>query len=279
MRCLHASSTGGGWCKPAGHSTVQMCAVTPCNRLSFGEHVPVCLLFHSEQQSLKASSCVWSQHHCEWPLNSFSCFIYRHGVAGCIALLSAIIAPVSPHSPLKSQPIATTQTKTNIETHTQTHTGISQYIYTHSTSTRGQRMNNAEVVSEWKSPPLFPSFSPSLSNKEAMLPWRQWSLGTLSANCSLPCVKHRTNGCSSWCCCCHRHWNPIGWALLFDWISDLVFERKNISRSATCVPTYEMCLFSFFHEMKRITLWEVKCFCFKGLRHINSVPFFGSVIK
>lgn len=262
MRCLHTSRTESAWRKPAGHSTVQMCAVAPCDRLNFGEHVPVCLLFHSEQQRLKASSCVWSQRNreplTEWPLNSFSCFIYRHDVAGCIALLSAIIAPVSPHSPLKSQPITT---KTNTETHTQTHTGISQYIYTHSTSTRGQRMNNAEVVSEWKSPPLFPSFSPSLSNKEAMLPWRQWSLGTLSANHSLPCVKHQTNGCSSWCCCCHRHWNPIGWAPLFDWISDLVFERKKYLKECHLCANLQN-VFVFFHEWKRITLWEGKMFLF-----------------
>lgn len=157
------------------------------------------------------------------------------------------------------------------EKHTQTHTCYRQYIHTHSTSTRGQRMNNAEVVSEWKSPPLFPSFSPSPSNKEAMLPWRQWSLGTPSANYSLPCVKHGTNGCSNWCCCCHRHWDPIGWALLFDWISDLVFERKNISRSATCVPTHKICL--FFPQNEKDYFVRGKCFCFRGLRDLNSVPF------
>ena len=140
--------------------------------------------------------------------------------------------------------------------HTRKHTGISQYIYTHSTSTRGQGMNNAEVASEWKSPPLFPSFSPSLSNKEAMLPWRQWSPGTLSANCSLPCVKDRTNGCSSRCCCCHRHRNLIGWALLFDWISDLVFEReKYLKECHLCANLQNMFVF-FLREMKSISLLE-----------------------
>lgn len=90
--------------------------------------------------------------------------------------------------PLTSQPITATQTKI------ETHTSVSQCNHTHSTNTRGQRMNNAEVPSEWKSPPLFPSFSPSLSNKEAMLPWRQWSLGALTTNYIPSCVKQPTNG-------------------------------------------------------------------------------------
>lgn len=242
-----------GWCKPAGQSTVQMCAGTLRTRLIVvNMSLFVCCAIHSHKAWSLELRLTWASH---WMASElFLAVLYIDSVAGCIALQSAIIAPVSPHSPFKSQPITMSQTKTNIERHTNTQAGISQYIYTHSTSTRGQRMNNAEVASEWKSPPLFPSFSPSLSNKEAMLPWRQWSLGMPSANYSLPCVKHSTNGCSNWCCCCHRHWNVIGRAVLFDWISDLVFERENISRSATCVPTYKICLeFFFFYA------WRLLC--------------------
>ena len=142
------------------------------------------------------------------------------------------------------------------------HGNTRPHIYTLSTSAQGQRMNNAEVVSEWKSPPLSPSFSPSLSNKEAMLPWRQWSPGTPSANYSPRCVKHRTNGGSDLCCCCHRHWDPIGWALLFDWISDLVFERerereREISQGVppVCQLTKKKFLF-YFPCNEKVDLWE-----------------------
>lgn len=109
-------------------------------------------------------------------------------------------------------------------------------------------MNNAEVVSEWKSPPRFPSSSPSLSNKEAMLPWRQWSFGSPSANYRLLWVKNWTNGCLDQCCCCHRHGDPIGWALLFDWISDLVFERKKYLKECHLCANLQ----NVFYEMKMI---------------------------
>lgn len=44
--------------------------------------------------------------------NPFSCFIYSYSVAECVAWLNAIIAPVSPQSALKSQPITTIQANT-----------------------------------------------------------------------------------------------------------------------------------------------------------------------
>lgn len=213
MRCLHASSTAqhSGWCKPAGplSASAAMFYKPP----HFGENVPACLLFHAAYRSWKAGWCGWRERpgggFTQCPLKSFSCLtcIYRPDAAGCVALLSAIIAPVSPQSPVKPQPITTTQTKPNIETHKHTPVSTSTHFLQ---ALGGQRMNNTEVTSEWKSPPPFPSFSPSLSNKEAMLPWRQWSLDTLLANYRLPRVKHSTNGSSIWCCCCHRHWNPIG---------------------------------------------------------------------
>jgi len=205
-------------------------------------------------------------------------YIYRH-VAGCIAPLSAIIAPVSPPFTLIAQPITATQTTTNIETHTH----ISRFVCAHSTCTRGQRMNNAEVVSERKSPPLFPSFSPSLCNKEAMLPWRQRSPSTLAANYRLSCVKHRTNGCSDRCCCWHRHGDPIGWVLLFDWISDLVFKRKKYLKECHLRANLENLFFFvlfFLSREKMTTRWEGKYLCFIGLRDVQFMPFFfGSDMK
>lgn len=145
-----------------------------------------------------------------------------------------------------------------------TRADIRQHVNTHSKSTRGQRMNNAEVVSERKSPPLFPSFSPSPSNKEAMLPWRQWSLGSLTANYSLPCVNQRANGSSGWCCFYHRHWDPIGCSLLFDWISDLVLGRKKYLKECHLCANLKIRLFVFSNGVKRGYLMRRKA-CFIGL--------------
>lgn len=140
--------------------------------------------------------------------------------------------PVHLLSPSQSLPVK----------HTRAHTCIRQSVL------QGQRLNNAEVVvsgSSSPSPLLLLSFSPSLSNKEAMLPWRQWSPGAAAANHSLSCVEQPANGCPCLCCCCHRHCAVIGRALLFDWISDLVFVggKKNTLRSTTCLETYRKCLF------------------------------------
>lgn len=157
---------------------------------------------------------------------------------------------------------------------TQKHTSVST---SHSTSTRGQRMNNAEVASEWKSPPLFPLFSPSLSNKEAMLPWRQWSLGRVAANCSLSCVKRWANGCSGWCCYCHRPCKPIGCALLFDWISDLVFGEEKISQGVPPVCQlwkYVYLFFVFFSWMEKDYLARRQMFLFYWFKSLNcDAPF------
>lgn len=121
-------SLGRGWLVEAGRpaSWLSRCVLLCPMHQSFRKNMShfVCLVSLGHY-GLKANSTALSQHQwtVDWPLNSFSCFIYRCSVAGCIALRSAIIAAVSTHSPLPSQPmVATRDPNRNVHAHTPVNT-------------------------------------------------------------------------------------------------------------------------------------------------------------